>query len=46
MEKVDYESPVIQLVLFEADDIVRTSPDDDGAINAGNSSITDNWWDQ
>ena len=46
MEKADYESPVVWLVLLDPDDIVRMSPNDDGAINAGNSSITDNWWDQ
>ena len=45
MQKEIYESPAIALVLFDTDDIVRTSPNDDGAINAGNSSITGGWWD-
>lgn len=42
MEKhVGYESPVVLLVLFEEDDVVRTS-----GINGGDSSITENWWGQ
>ena len=45
MQKEIYESPAIALVLFDTDDIVRTSPNDDGAINGANSSITGGWWD-
>ena len=42
MEKhVGYESPVVLLVLFEEDDVVRTS-----GIDGGDSSITENWWGQ
>ena len=48
MKKENYKSPVIWLVLFDADDIVRTSPNDDGAINGGATSsggTAQNWWD-
>lgn len=46
MKKVNYDPPVVWLVLFEADDIVRTSPNDDGAINGGDTSdIAGGWWD-
>lgn len=44
MKKVGYESLVVQLIIFEQDDIVRTSPNDDGAINGGNSDIAGGWW--
>ena len=46
MKRIGYESPIVELVLFAVEDIVRTSPNDDGAINAGNSSITNGWWEQ
>lgn len=42
MEKhVGYESPVVLLVLFEEDDVVRTS-----GIDGNDSSITEGWWGQ
>ena len=47
MIKKAYDTPSVYLVVFEVDDVVRTSPNDDGAINGGDTSdIANNWWAQ
>ncbi len=45
MFKKAYDTPSVYLVVFDVDDIVRTSPNDDGAINGGNTDgLASNWW--